>query len=495
LPSGISKQLIRLGKDSFFYGMGSVLQKFIGFFLFPIYTRLLTQEEFGAQDLIFTAVTITTYFIVLGLDSGTARHYYDVETSIERRKILSTYLWFELLISIPTTLILILYAQPISEIIFKDGSLASFFILAIASLPFTLVSGITLLVLRLTFQSWKFSIVTATGVLVQATASIYLVVSLRMGIQGVFIANLIASAYRAAIGLILTYKNFTFTISKQWLKPMLMFGIPLVPASLSLWVLNYSNRYFLVRLATLSDIGLLGAATRISSIVVFVISAFRTAWGPFSYSLIKDEALAKATYSKTLTYFLLITLAATSSLSIFAREAVTILATASYLPSTFLIPYLAYSAIIWGAVYIVGMGYGIAKKSYHTTVATVLAAVGNVALNFLLIPPLGILGAAISTLAGNLITLIYSYLVAQRYFYVQYEYRRIIPLIIMSSLSIGTSMYIDNMATTWNLTSFLFKLLIFLTFIGSLFVFKLVGREEINWLRHFLRKQKRQLKS
>lgn len=493
MPSKVAEQLFQLSKDSFFYGMGSALQKFIGFFLFPIYTRLLSKEEFGTQDLIFTAVTIAIYFLVLGLDSGTARHYYDAQTFEERSSILSTYLWVELLISIPASLIIIIYAHPISELLFQDRSLALFLRLAMASLPFTLVSGVTLLTLRLTFQSRKFSLITATGVLIQAIASIYLVVSLHMGIMGIFIANLIASSFRAVFGVILTYKNFRLLLSKSWLKPMLVFGVPLVPASLSLWILNYSNRFFLVRFSTLSDIGLLGVATRISSIVVFVVSAFRTAWGAFAYSLIKDEALAKATYSKAFTYFLLITLVATSALSMFAREAVAILATEAYLPATPLIPYLAYSAIFWGAVYIVGMGYGIAKKSYHTTLATVFAAAGNTALNFALIPSMGILGAVISSLVGNLIAFTYSYVVAQRFFHVSYEYRKVIPLITLSTVSIIAAMYIDRMDASWTPRLIIFKLLIFSALIGSLFVFNIIGRDEIKGFRRLLQGRKSNL--
>ena len=298
---GVSKQLERLSKDSLFYGLGSAIQKFIGFFLFPIYTRARTQADFGAQDLVFTAVTIISYFLILGLDSGTARHYYDTEDSADREQILSTWLWFELLISIPVCTLLIVFAQPVCALIFNDGTLAPFFRLGMATLPFTLVAAVTSLTLRLTFQSKKFGIVSVAGVLVQALAAIYLVAILRIGITGVFLANMIARIFRAVLGIGLTHKHFRLVLSKSWLQPMLAFGLPLVPASLSLWVLNYSNRYFLTRFATLSDVGLFAVGVRTSSVVTFVISAFQIAWGPFAYSLIKDERLAKGKYSKDMT--------------------------------------------------------------------------------------------------------------------------------------------------------------------------------------------------
>ena len=394
MSSSVARNLSRLGKDTFFYGMGSALQKFIGFFLFPIYTRVLSQEAFGTQDLVLTAVTITSYFLILGLDSGTARNYYDAETASDRQKIVSTYLFFELLISLPVSIALIIFSEPICVLLFRDSGLASYFRLAMASLPFTLIAGVTLLVMRLTFRSKAFAFTTATGVLIQAVASIYLVVILQMGVMGIFWASMLASVFRAVLGMGLTYKNFGLSFSMSWLKHMLSFGLPLVPASISLWIMNYSNRYFLVRLGTLNDIGLLSVGSRVASIVIFVVTAFRTAWGPFAYSLVKDEDMARKTYSRALTYFLLVTLIAAASLSVFAREVILVLATPIYESSASIVPLLACSAIAWGGVIIVGIGYGIAKKSYHTTIATILAALVNIGLNFLLIPRWNIFGAS-----------------------------------------------------------------------------------------------------
>jgi O-antigen/teichoic acid export membrane protein len=298
-----------------------------------------------------------------------------------------------------------------------------------ASIPFTLVANVTMLTLRLTFQAKKFSIVSALGVAFLAVSSIIFVVVLGMGVKGIFIANLLAGVFRMVIGLAITYRYFKPALSRRWLVPMLLFGIPLLPASLSIWILNYSSRYFLVRLATLEDIGLLSVGGKIASLVTFIITAFQIGWGPFAYSIMKDTDLAKRTYSVVLTYFMMLTFVFTVRLSIFAREAVLILATPVYEPSTVLVPWLSFASIAWGMVYIVGMGYNIAKKSYHTTISTVLGAGLTFGLNFALIPVWGILGAAVATMIGNVATLIYSYFLGQRYFSVTYEYRRIFTLI------------------------------------------------------------------
>lgn len=482
----IFTHLRQLGRDTVFYGLGSVLGKFIGLFLFPIYTRTLTQEAFGEQDLVFTAIIVTSYVLALGLDAGTARHYFDAETPADRTKILSTWLWFQVCTSVPICMLLIGFAEPLCTAIFNDPALAPFLRVGLATLPFTLVTSVALLSLRLTFQSHKFAIISAAGVLVHGLAAICLVAILRMGVMGVFLAYLIASVFRAALGIGFTHRHFRPVFSKSWLMPILAFGVPLVPASLSLWVLNYSNRYFLVRFGTLSDIALLGVGVRVSSIVTLGISAFQIAWGPFAYSLMNDESLARATYSRVLTYFLLVSFVGTVGVGVFAREAVLVLATPSYESSASVVSWLCYGSIAWGASYIVGIGYGIAKKSYHATISTLLAAVVNTGLNFLLIPKWGIAGAAASSMWGSLTALVYGYCAAQRYLPVKYEFRKVFTLLGAATTIICAGILVDRSLPSWSPIVLLLKLLLSAMFVLSLFVLGAISREEVTRVRAYL---------
>jgi O-antigen/teichoic acid export membrane protein len=482
----LSKQLKQISKDTFFYGLGNALQRFIGFLLFPLYTRLLTQSDFGAQDVIMTTIMITSQFLILGLDSGAARYYYDAENAGERETILSTWLCFNLFISVPACIILIALANPLCVILFNDTALTSFFQLAIATLPFTLMSSVAMSALRFNFQSKKYSLISMATILIQALSSIYLIAVLELGLKGVFLAMMIAGVFQATLGFIFTYPQYHLVFSKVWLIRMLSFGVPMLPAGLSLWVLNYSNRYFLMRYGTLSEIGILSAAGRIASVLTFIISAFQIAWGPFAYSLIKDEEIAKRTYSKILTYFLLISITSTVGLTVFAREAIGLLATSAYEGAAQIVPLLCYGVIAWGAFYIVGMGYGIARKNYHTLILTILAAILNTGLNFLLIPRWGIFGAAASTMTGNLVALGYGYFAGRHYFPVQYETRKIAILTGIATSVIVAVIMIDLSQSVWKVELIVFKGLIFAVFLLGLFGLKVISGDETNRLWIYL---------
>jgi O-antigen/teichoic acid export membrane protein len=482
----VTREIKQLSKDTFFYGLGTTLQKFIGFLLFPIYARLLTKEEFGAQDLVFTAIAITSTFLLLGLPNGTARNYYDAESLTERKSILSTFLWFELFLSVPVCILLVVGTQPICTLIFNNQNLSPLFRIGVVALPFLLTSNVVLLTLRVTFQSRNFSIISTAYLLIQSLLSIIMVVFLRLGVRGIFLAYLIANVVQMGLGLIFTYQHFHLMFSMPQLKSMLAFGVPLVPASLSVWALNSSNRYFLAKLATLGDIGLLSVGFRISTIVTFVISAFLVAWGPFSFSLVNNEALARRTYSKVLTYFLLVTMVASVVLGIFAREAVLVLATPAYERSASLVPWLCFSSIAWGAGEIVGIGYSIAKKTYHITISTALGAIVSIILNMLLIPKWGITGAAVATMSGNLVILIYHYWAGQYYFFVSYEYSQIFKLVTIATITIALGAFIDRGSASWTPEILLYKISLFVTFLVSLFILKVITRKDIHFTWTYL---------
>src|SRR5207248_8137811 len=123
-----------------------------------------------------------------------------------KKTILSTWLWFQMFGSTTVCVILFAYADRISEVIFEDQSLTALFRLGVVGIPFGLLSGITMMAMRLSFEAKKFSILATVSVLIQALAGIWLVGIMGLGIHGVFIALLISNILGALLGLSATYR-------------------------------------------------------------------------------------------------------------------------------------------------------------------------------------------------------------------------------------------------------------------------------------------------
>jgi O-antigen/teichoic acid export membrane protein len=186
------------------------------------------------------------------------------------------------------------------------------------------------------------------------------------------------------------------------------------------------------------------------------------------------------------TYFLLVTVFVTVSLSVFAREAVLVLATPAYESAASLVPWLCWGSIAWGVARIVGIGGGIVKKSYHTTVATALAALVNIGLNLLLIPIWGVTGAVAATMLGYVVALAYQYAVGQRYFPVDYESHRVGTLAALAIAAVGAGVLIDSAVDSWSPGILLYKMPLYAGFVASLFVFRVIGSEEVDKARGYL---------
>jgi O-antigen/teichoic acid export membrane protein len=160
---------------------------------------------------------------------------------------------------------------------------------------------------------------------------------------------------------------------------------------------------------------------------VLVVTAFQIAWVPFSLSLARHEA-APHVYARTLLYFLGGALGALLLLTLFATPLIEVFATPAYLPAGRVLALAGLSSVASGAYYIVATGVNLAGKTAHIGWTTVVAAIVSIALNVLLIPTWGVLGAAVAGLIANLIPVALLYMVAQRLYRVPYDLPRVVAL-------------------------------------------------------------------
>ena len=179
------------------------------------------------------------------------------------------------------------------------------------------------------------------------------------------------------------------------------FGLPLVPSALALWAINFVDRFFLAVFKGQSEVGVYSLAVRASSVIVFMMVAFRLAWPAFAYS-IEDEALAKRTYAFVLTYLLLVCCWVSLVLGLLSPWIVRLLAPnkPSFYRASEAVGILAFAGTAYAGYTVLAIGIGRAQRTQFNWIVTGAAALVNVVLNLVLIPPYGMMGAAISTLAA-----------------------------------------------------------------------------------------------
>jgi O-antigen/teichoic acid export membrane protein len=197
-----------------------------------------------------------------------------------------------------------------------------------------------------------------------------------------------------------------------------------MPAELSLYSLNFIDRIILVRMAGLAEAGLYALAVKFAQGMQVLARGFQLAWPPLAYS-IRDDEEARRVYATIFTWFAAVLAFAVTGLWLDARWIVRLLAAPDFFPSYKAIGLLATGialyALYLGMVVILGRT-GRTEFSFPATIA----AVGtNVALNLLLVPAHGIVGAGLALVGAYLVVLALMYVFTQRLFPVPYEWVRL----------------------------------------------------------------------
>jgi O-antigen/teichoic acid export membrane protein len=173
---------------------------------------------------------------------------------------------------------------------------------------------------------------------------------------------------------------------------------------------------------------LYSVGVRVSTAILLLLIALRTAWPAFAYS-IKEDSEAKRTYSFVLTYVLFVSCWLSLALSLLAPWIVRVLTTPAFYAGARVVPLLVFGGTAFIAFNVMSIGIGRAKQTQFNWVVTGVAAIVNVGLCFALIPPYGMMGAATATLVAYVVMFLGMTVRAQQVFPVPYQWRRIATVV------------------------------------------------------------------
>lgn len=416
-------RLRRLSRDTVVYGIGGILEQVAALLLLPFFTRVFSPVDYGILDTLATMLSFASLMLLLGMNAAMQRYYFDSEDKQRRVLIVSTSFWSVLVLTTAIAGVVFAFRDALADTLFNQAYGALIGVTALV-LPISLAYQLITDVIRLKLQSIRYMIVTTIQFTTRLALSVILVLILHFGLMGNFQALIASTALAGLVGLYFVRDLVRFSFGPRLLPALLRYGIPLALASLAYWALNLIDRLFLLHYSTLEQIGLYSIANRFTSPLFLIINAFQLAWAPFIFSQLQDEG-HRPLIAQTLRLFSLLLLGTATVLTLLSRVALSIIAPATYSAALSAVPYLTLGLVFLGTTAVVGAGLTIAKRVQYITYAFLAAAGVNVALNFLLIPDWGMLGAAIATLIsyGVLSSLLYHF--SQRIYHVAYPLGRI----------------------------------------------------------------------
>ena len=420
----LGPQLRRLGKHSLIYGLGGLVSRILAVLLLPLYTRYLSPADYGVVETLIALTTVVGIALSLGIGSAFFRFYFDSEEPAARRRVLRTSFWFIMGMATLGLVVGVAFSSEISQLLFgttKDARLvAASFVGLWAGMNWSQLTSL----FRVEERSVAYVTASVLNILVTVGATLLLVVVLDKGPIGVIVGNFTGTLAVYSVLVFYRREQLGLEFDRNLLREMNRFGIPLVPSALFLWVTNFSDRIFLVKLADTHEVGLYSVGVRIASAMVLLLTAFRMAWPAFAYS-IEDDREARRTYGFVLTYLVLVATWMATALALLSPWIVRWIAAPAFESSSRVVGPLAFSTVAFAGYIVVAIGVGRARRTQFNWVVTGAAAVVNIALNFLLIPPYGMMGAAIATIAAYTTMFVGMSWWSQQIYRVPYQWRRV----------------------------------------------------------------------
>lgn len=429
----------RLAGDSIVYGVGGMTNQAVAVLLVPIYANELGTRGVGVIGVLNSTISLAAVVAGLALPQAFFRWYLRESTTREDRSaVLGTVLAVRVAASLLALALVLLAAIPITAALY-DGAHLLVFALAAPIVMFDSFNTIPMSFLRAERRPRDYIVISVTRAVVGTVLVVALVVALRFGIVGVALGSAVAASASATIGLVALARAGMLRIrfDGALARAMLAFALPLVPAGLAGWVLNLSDRPMLQ--AMTGDAGVVGIYTMgyTAGLVLnaLVVQPFSLAWGATFWEVSRSEDAGR-TFSRSLTWYLAIASGAAMLLSVFGTDILRLLVRPDFEPSRFIIPFSAFAYVLYGAYTIGSSGLSIVGRSGSVAVTMGVAAAVTVVLNLLLIPQIGIFGAAVSTLAGYLLLALLTGSVSQRAYPVPWQLgRSAIILLVAGGLS------------------------------------------------------------
>ncbi len=419
------KLVQRFFRDSGIYGLAMILTKGLTILLVPVYTALLTKAEMGMLDLLLGWTAIGTLLVGFDISNALAREYGEAHDERLRKRFSSTALWFSVGMFGFAAVVGQVLAPFIARWTFGAEAALALAPVKVAFLSMA-VSGVYLVVvqqLRWMLRPVCFGVVSITYTVVSLSGTIGFSGALGLGVSGVFWGMALGALVGGVLAHFYSKGEFGVMFDRRLLRKMLRFCLPLIPSSLAVVVSQYVARFFVEHHLGLGQVGVFGVSVRLAGLMGLVMLGFGSALTPLIYANQHDPE-TPAQLAQIFKIFVALASVGLGGFSLFIPEILAVLARGDYTESRWLLPWLA-PAILLAQMYIFAPGPWIARRTSLVAGINVGSALLAVLLNALLVPVMGIVGAAVATLLSALANFAASMSVSQSLFAVPHRWGRL----------------------------------------------------------------------
>ena len=430
----LETELTNVSKNTFIYAIGNVAVKSVTFFFIPLYTHYLSVFEVGIIVLLELLEVLYVATAPMGILSALWRFFNPEKKAGREKEFISSHILFIFAVNAVVCTILFFSASFISEVYLSATNLTSLVRVHVVVLFLGLSRIVLFTLFRIYEQAFRFITFVFIDFSLLILITLYFVIGLDLGLRGVIYAKVITGSLAFIFALFYILKEFGLHYFHKDIVRSLRFGFPLMFNAISLLVLSASDRFFIKEIISVEASGIYGISYKFGMILnmIFVVPLVQ-AWSPVLFRL-ENAPEQKVTYQKIALYYVQIGILLMLIVVVVSKYLLKLTTTGDYHYGSIIIPWVAFSYLLFGLQNIFKAGALIHNKTLQMTQYALLAAALNIILNIVMIPTFGILGAAIATTLSYFVMIFFTFRLSQKHLHINWLWKKMIPVILLGMI-------------------------------------------------------------
>jgi O-antigen/teichoic acid export membrane protein len=423
----------KIGTNTIYYGLGNILNKSLGFILIPIYARVIPIGQYGVLAIVELFIILLLALLNFGITSGHERYFFLEKTKNEYNKFLFNNVLGLFLFSLISLAAITFFRSQLS-VLFWGTSDYSFCILLGLIITFVEINNlIPFQVLQYDGKPLNYIITNLVRLLISVLATIYFVLTMKLGIAGILYGRLVGSGLTMLFQLVtvLAPRMLAIIDFKKVIMTM-RYGLPMSVSLIGYLIFASSDRYMINWLLDERQTGMYGFGYKIANVVMLLVQSIGIGYLPSMYQQEKQADNIRF-YRKMLFYYTFVMSYMVLFFLFFYKILLwPVVHNKEYWNGVLIVPVMSMAFLIMGMNYFVNIGLTLKNKTRYYIIPTFVAALVNIGLNFIFIRRFGFIGAAYSALISQSLNTVLITVIANRFMPIGFEWKKIFTVLILS---------------------------------------------------------------
>lgn len=433
-----------LGKDTMYYGLSSIVGRFLNWCLVPLYTRVFADDVYGEVTYIYSIVALVVVFLTYGLETGFFR-FANRSDNTDPLRVYSTALISLAATSSIFAIAVFVFVGPLSKALLCPDN-PSYVLLMGTTVALDAFMAMPFSYLRFAHRPLRFALLRCVNIGINISLNLFFLLLCPwiyrtapylidwfynpiFGIGYIFLANFISSAITLLL-LIPEMRGFKWSFDRLLWRRMILYSLPILAVGIAGIMNQNLDKILLPYLISDSaqakaQLGIYGACYKIAIVMVMFLQAFRFAYEPFIFAQSRQRGETQLqSYRDAMKWFVIFCMIVFLGV-MFYMDILKYFIASSYFSGLKVVPIIMIAEFFFGVFFNLSLWYKLTDRTHWGIWFTLLGLTFTILLNILLVPRIGYMGCAYAALACYGSMMVASYVVGRWKYPIGYNVPRL----------------------------------------------------------------------